>query len=1249
MGMSFELGGSARFEIRRQLGEGGMGIVYEAWDREREAAVALKTLRSSEPHLITRLKREFRALADVQHANLVRLGELFSVDGHWFFTMELLERAQDIVTFVRGGARRLIEDVSPSADTLDAHERLAAKTVMRGPVRLDESRLRSCLRQVALGLYTLHEAGKVHRDLKPSNILVVPDGRTVVVDFGLVADLVGERSSEANIVGTPMYMAPEQAASQQPGPAADWYALGTILYEAVTDAFPYDGDPLAVLMAKQTSDPDPPRLRNPDVPRDLDDLCMELLRRDPRVRPQGRQILERLGAPAASIPRSRARSSPSETPFVGRGEYIAQLDDALRDVAAGTTVFAAIVGESGIGKSALARRFFQAQREASTRALVLAGRCYERETVSYKAFDGIVDALVTWIEALDPFDSASLLPADAALLVRMFPALRRLPAFARAVMPHGVPPSAHDQRGRAFRAFRELIARLGDRAALIVFIDDLQWADPDSLQLLEELLRAPQPPRCLVLATLRSGETAESLLPRIENVVETTRRVMIRPLEQEESAELARKLMRGLDATSAARIDEVIQEANGHPLFLHELVREIAAGTTSAGVDNRAAAVRLDEVLRQRVGRMEPAARRLLEIVAVAGAPIAQHIAARAAALSRDEAVGQFIALRTTNLVRTDGARAKDSVTAYHDRVREAVLAGLDEATLRSHHAGLADALAHEGPSTSPHRLIAHLVAAGEVERAAETAAIAARLADDALAFDQAAELYALSLRLREPGEPRRLELLLALGNALGNAGRGPEAADALLGAASLGTGLVRLDALQRAAEHLLGSGHIERGRATLDEVLAAIGERLPLTRAGVVWSIAWHRLRVRLRDYRWTPRSESEVSPAELTRIHIYGAVAIGLGHVDTVRAIDYQARGLVRALRLGEPKRVCRALAREAGFLATAGHRRADDVFRVLDKARALARELQDRSLEAFCKAAEGIALTCLGRFRQVPSINADAERMVLETGATWPWELNLARFFHMRALKFLGRAPELEMCAHEYLRDAQRRGDLYTTTTVTRGFNITWLVRDDVTTARRELQCTWWTPPETSYHIQHIYLANALLELALYESSAAKQFDEHREAVARFHHSQFTRIQLTRCEVNWLHGRLAVAAAAASPTPGAFLDEAATAAKRLLKENVEYASAWGMLVRAAIHSQRGEHELALAALRDTARRADAEELQLVAAAARLREGRLIGGDEGRSLEQDGLARMQALGVKAPDRMAEVIAPGFRRTSGS
>src|SRR4051812_42940390 len=147
---SVAFGGTERFEIRSRIGEGAVGAVYEAFDRERGVAVALKALRLMSADSLLSLKTEFRSVQDLRHPNLVSLGELFEADGTWFFTMELV-RGTHFTSYVR-----------PDGD------------------RADEARLRAALAQLVDGVRALHAAAKVHCDIKPSNVLVTGDGRVVV-------------------------------------------------------------------------------------------------------------------------------------------------------------------------------------------------------------------------------------------------------------------------------------------------------------------------------------------------------------------------------------------------------------------------------------------------------------------------------------------------------------------------------------------------------------------------------------------------------------------------------------------------------------------------------------------------------------------------------------------------------------------------------------------------------------------------------------------------------------------------------------------------------------------------------------------------------------------------------------------------------------------------------------------------------------------------------------------------------------
>ena len=175
---------TSRFEMVRYLGEGALGVVYEALDRDRGTRVAVKTLRNVSSEAKARFEHEFRTLRDIHHPNLVSLGELVHDREQSLLTMELVEGI-DFIEYVR------------PLNSADSH--------------FDEKRLRDSLRQLAEALSALHKAGLVHRDVKPSNVRVSGEGRVVLLDFGLVIDVATDNPWIEHAGGTPAYMAPEQA------------------------------------------------------------------------------------------------------------------------------------------------------------------------------------------------------------------------------------------------------------------------------------------------------------------------------------------------------------------------------------------------------------------------------------------------------------------------------------------------------------------------------------------------------------------------------------------------------------------------------------------------------------------------------------------------------------------------------------------------------------------------------------------------------------------------------------------------------------------------------------------------------------------------------------------------------------------------------------------------------------------------------------------------------------------------------
>ncbi len=413
------------YDIQDVLGSGGMGTVFRAFDRVRRRAVALKVMNRAGAAAILRFKHEFRTLLGIAHPNLVTLHELISDGQNWFLTMELLDGVS-FLQYVRGDEPH----ASTGTTGTDAQPLTAAGAV----------RLRAVIRQLAEGIAWLHGAGKLHRDVKPTNVMVTREGRVVLLDFGLIAEQGRDgrhHSTEEHILGTAAYMAPEQAAGAAVSPATDWYSVGVMLYEAITGRLPFTGTPVAVLMVKQRFEPPPPVGLAPEVPEDLSALCVDLLRRRPADRPAASEVLRRLGS---SEPAQNASPSPDLAPvslssaahgqrpsLVGRRRHREALDEALTAMSGGHTVVVYLHGHSGAGKTALVRSFLDTRIERGD-AVVLAGRCYERESVPYKALDSLIDALGWHLKHLPEAELAALLPRDIASLARVFPGLRQVAA-----------------------------------------------------------------------------------------------------------------------------------------------------------------------------------------------------------------------------------------------------------------------------------------------------------------------------------------------------------------------------------------------------------------------------------------------------------------------------------------------------------------------------------------------------------------------------------------------------------------------------------------------------------------------------------------------------------------------------------------------------------------------------------------------------------------------------------------------------
>ncbi len=1092
-----DFGGTARFRITRRLGQGGMGVVYEAYDRDKKVRVALKTLRNATADGLMRFKREFRAIADITHPNLVGLGELFEDQGTWFFTMELVTGVAflewvrpgwDPRTVVAQGATQTGAG-KPSVGDDETRELVDPIVNAARAFPLRDDRLRAALAQLVHGLSALHAAGKVHRDVKPSNVMITSSGRVALLDFGVITEVEASPFvTDAIAIGTPAYMAPEQAAGQPLGPEADFYALGAMLYEALVGRPPFIGRSGDIVRRKRERQPTPPRELTKECPQDLAELCIDLLNIDPAGRPNASVILERLGIDDDSRVRRSAPvvSNPTGAPFVGRGRELEVLDVALADVRrTGTPIAVFVEGESGLGKSALVRRFCDEASDGEG-AVVLAGRCYERESVPYKGVDGVIDAIARWMQRLPKAEATALVPQKAALLLQVFPVLRRVDVLAEAPRPIHAVVDPLELRTRVFLALRELFARLAERRAVVIAIDDLQWADPDSIALLSELVRDPEAPALLVISTWRALHTDESAaVTAPPSLPCETRQIRLAPLDAAEARDLVWILaQRDGSGDTEALADAIAREAQGHPMFIDELVRHAARrGTATAG-----APARLEEALQARIEELDSDARRLLDLLAVAATPLEQEVAAAALGMDLGN-FGQHVnLLRNAHLARTSGARGTDLVEPYHDRVRAAAFARVSRVERVALHRSLARALESAG-NPDPEALATHLFAAGHVDDAADHAGRAAEQAMAALAFDRAARLYRFAIELNAEPASRAREWRIRLGEALAHAGRGAEAAHQFLAAVTGATTAEALDLKRRAAQQFLVSGHLAEGLETLRAVLESEGLSYPESPVRALARVLWYRMRLAMRGLRFTPRDVSQVTGAELARIDVCWHVGLSLSIVDTIRGNAFQGRGLLLALTAGEPYRLARSLAIEVGYVATASPigKKFERTLRIASE---VAARIDDPHARGLVHGGAGIAALLRGDFAEALRLCDAGEAIFREQCTAVSWERATVKLFSARALMHMGDVAEVQRRVPEAVKEARERGDLFAETTLRATvMPFVLLARDAAEEAEREAAdaLSRWHPH--GFQVQHYYQLVSQSSVDLYRGDETK----------------------------------------------------------------------------------------------------------------------------------------------------------------
>src|SRR3954469_6052960 len=254
-----------RYKVIRRLGSGGMANVYLAEDQELGRRIAIKILNDRHAHdeqFVERFRREAKSAAGLSHPNVVSIYDRGEAEGSYYIAMEYLD------------GRSLKELI-----------------VSRGPAPITVAV--EYARQILQALRFAHRHGIVHRDIKPHNVLVDAEGRVKVTDFGIARAGASQMTEAGSIVGTAQYLSPEQARGTSVDQRSDVYSLGIVLYELLTGTLPFNGDtPVEIAMKHLSTLPEPPSVKRPEIPRDLDLIVMRALAKDPSDRYQNAEEMD---------------------------------------------------------------------------------------------------------------------------------------------------------------------------------------------------------------------------------------------------------------------------------------------------------------------------------------------------------------------------------------------------------------------------------------------------------------------------------------------------------------------------------------------------------------------------------------------------------------------------------------------------------------------------------------------------------------------------------------------------------------------------------------------------------------------------------------------------------------------------------------------------------------------------------------------------------------------------------------------